>query len=180
MHRRRLRELVQALILERRTTLNRLSDVMGRGLRGSAALRRVLREVDPALQSYWEALLFRRLRRAGLQPEAQIRLDAAGRRCYLDLGFRDIRLGIEVDGFLPHMRRFADDRRRPIPGRLGAPTDRCRAGSGAATGSTSSTEPWTPRIAAGRNCTGLSTTSYVAGSPAARIRTGRGSATPRR
>ena len=28
------------------------------------------------------------------------------------MGFRDIRLGIEVDGFLPHMRRFADDRRR--------------------------------------------------------------------
>ena len=109
---RQLRELVQGLIVDRRTTLDRLRDVTGRGLRGSAALGRVLDELDPAFQSHWEAVLYGRLRRAGLRPEAQIRLDVAGRRCYLDLGFRDIRLGIEVDGFLPHMRRFADDRRR--------------------------------------------------------------------
>ena len=109
---RQLRELVQGLIVDRRTTLDRLREVTGRGLRGSAALGRVLDELDPAFQSHWEAVLYGRLWRAGLRPEAQIRLDVAGRRCYLDLGFRDIRLGIEVDGFLPHMRRFADDRRR--------------------------------------------------------------------
>jgi very-short-patch-repair endonuclease len=112
MQPRQVRELVQGLVIERRTTLARLRDVTGRGLRGSAALGGVLNELDPAFQSHWEAILHRRLRRAGLRPEAQIRLDVAGRRCYLDLGFRDIRLGIEVDGFMPHMRRFADDRRR--------------------------------------------------------------------
>jgi len=112
LQRRQLRDLVQGLLVERRTTLERLFAVPGRGLLGSAALGQVLQELDPSFQSHWEAVLFRRLRRAGLCPEAQIRLDAAGRRCYLDLGFRDIRLGIEVDGFLPHMRRFAGDRRR--------------------------------------------------------------------
>jgi very-short-patch-repair endonuclease len=108
-----LRGLVQALVLERRTTLDRLTRVLGRGHSGSARLRQVVNEMDPRFHSHWEQVLHRALVRAGLAPTAQVALRApSGRRCYIDLGFPDIKLGIEIDGFLPHMRRFASDRRR--------------------------------------------------------------------
>lgn len=44
---------------------------------------------------------------------AQILLvGSRGRRAYLDLGIRAIRLGVEIDAFARHIRRFAADRRR--------------------------------------------------------------------
>lgn len=108
-----LRSLVEALLLARRTTVDRLRDTLRRGVAGSAKLRRLLGELDPAAHSRWELMLYTALRAAGLRPQRQVRLVApGGRRCYLDLAFEDIHLGIEVDGFLPHMRRFAEDRRR--------------------------------------------------------------------
>ncbi|WP_020575957.1 type IV toxin-antitoxin system AbiEi family antitoxin domain-containing protein [Actinopolymorpha alba] len=111
--RRDLRALVQHLVLEQRTTLERLSGVLGRGLSGSAALRQILEEVDPAFQSVWERRLHDALVRRGLRPRPQLSLVApSGRRCYLDLGFPEVRLGVEIDGFLTHMRRFAIGRRR--------------------------------------------------------------------
>jgi very-short-patch-repair endonuclease len=108
-----LRDLVQQLLLDRRTTIDRLRAVLGRGLDGSAALRELLVEIDPACHEYWERLIRRRLARAGVATEPQILLvGSRGRRAYLDLGIRAIRFGVEIDGFASHMRRFAADRRR--------------------------------------------------------------------
>jgi very-short-patch-repair endonuclease len=111
--RRVLRELVQHLFLERRTTLTRLSAVLGRGLSGAAPLRGILEELSPDFHSIWERRLYDALVRRGLRPRCQYTLRSpSGRRCYLDLAFPDAMFGVEVDGFSHHMRRFASSRRR--------------------------------------------------------------------
>lgn len=108
-----LRALIQDLLIERRTTLDRLNAVRGRGLSGSAALNRAIRELDPAHHNFWERVLARALWRVGLRVQPQFLLrSSSGRTCYLDLGLPEICLGIEIDGFLSHVRKFAADRKR--------------------------------------------------------------------
>jgi very-short-patch-repair endonuclease len=108
-----LREVVQHALRRRRTSFAALSATLSRGRVGAAALRRVLEEVGPGYQSVWERRLHVALRRAGvvMQPQVKVKADD-GREAFLDLGIRRLKYGVEVDGFLSHMQRFAADRRR--------------------------------------------------------------------
>jgi hypothetical protein len=108
-----LRDIVQHALRRRRVGEQALLRTLGRGLHGSTALRAVLEELAPGYQAVWEARLHRALLRAGvvLQPQVEV-LAADGRRAYIDLGDRELRFGVEIDGFLNHMARFAADRRR--------------------------------------------------------------------
>jgi very-short-patch-repair endonuclease len=108
-----LRDVVQHALRRRRTSFDALAATLGRGIPGAAALRSVLEEVGPGYQSVWERRLHLALRRAGVDMQPQVKVDAEDGRCaFLDLGIRRLKYGVEVDGFLSHMARFAGDRRR--------------------------------------------------------------------
>lgn len=106
-------EVVQHALRRREVTQQQLLAQLGRGLSGAAALRRVLEEVAPGYQVMWERRLHRRLLKAGVRLTPQTRVVAPdGRTAYLDLGDAGLRFGVEIDGFVNHMARFAADRRR--------------------------------------------------------------------
>jgi very-short-patch-repair endonuclease len=108
-----VRDVVQHALRRRRTSLHELMATLGRGLAGSARLRQVLEEVSPGYQVHWERRLHRALLRRGIRMTPQMKVVAPdGRTAYLDLGIEDLRFGVEIDGFLNHMARFAADRRR--------------------------------------------------------------------
>ena len=46
-----------------------------------------------------------------MKPQAEVRAPD-GRRAFIDLGIEKLKFGVEIDGFLNHMERFAADRRR--------------------------------------------------------------------
>src|SRR3954451_6628208 len=97
----------------REVTLHELIAQLGRGLSGAARLRDVLEEVAPGYQVMWERRLHRALLKAGVRLKPQTKVVAPdGRTAYLDLGDEELRFGVEVDGFLNHMARFAADRKR--------------------------------------------------------------------
>lgn len=108
-----LRDIVQHALRRRRTSFEALTCALGRGLQGSTALRAVLEEVGPGFQVKWERLLHRAVLEEGVRMQPQTLVEAPdGRRAYLDLGIAALRFGVEIDGFLNHMARFAADRRR--------------------------------------------------------------------
>lgn len=93
----RLRRCVTALAAGRRP-LGALPDILGARLEAS--------EVgDSAL----EARALRSLRRAGLPPETQYRVEVAGRRYRLDMAYPEHRVAIEADGWEWHGQRGAFD-----------------------------------------------------------------------
>src|SRR3954451_25495557 len=97
----------------REVTLHELIAELGRGLSGAARLRDVLEEVAPGYQVMWERRLHRALLKSGRRLKPQTKVVAPdGRTAYLDLGDEALRFGVEIDGFLNHMARFAADRRR--------------------------------------------------------------------
>ncbi len=107
------RDVVQHALRRRRTSFTALAGTLGRGLAGSAALRQVLEEVAPGYQVKWERMLHRAVRARGVVMKPQTKVTAPdGRTAYLDLGIEELRFGVEIDGFVNHMKRFAADRRR--------------------------------------------------------------------
>jgi hypothetical protein len=107
------RDVVQHALRRRQVTQDRLLAQLGRGLSGAAALRRILEEVAPGYQVMWERRFHRELLDAGVRLQPQTRVVAPdGRVAYLDLGDEELKFGVEIDGFLNHMARFAADRRR--------------------------------------------------------------------
>jgi very-short-patch-repair endonuclease len=85
------------------TTVPQLSACAERfaGGRNIAIARRLIRWAEPLTESPGESWLRLRILDAGFpRPDAQVRiLDASGRLVYrLDLGYRELRLGLEYDG----------------------------------------------------------------------------------
>ena len=109
----RLRDVVQHALRRRRVSFAALAATLGRGRPGSRALRQVLEEVGPGFQVKWEGMLHRALLKRGVRMRPQTPVRAAdGRRAFIDLGDEELKYGVEIDGFLNHMARFAADRRR--------------------------------------------------------------------
>lgn len=107
------RDVVHHALRRRQVTQDRLLGQLGRGLDGAAALRKILEEVAPGYQVMWERRLHRALLKAGVRLKPQTRVVSPdGRVAYLDLGDEALRFGVEIDGFLNHMARFAADRQR--------------------------------------------------------------------
>jgi hypothetical protein len=108
-----VRDMTQHALRRRLVTFSSLARELGRGLAGAAVLRNVLEEVAPGYQVVWEGRLHAALVAAGVPVEPQVEvLLADGSRAFLDLGDRRLRLGVEVDGLVSHLDRFAADRRR--------------------------------------------------------------------
>lgn len=108
-----LRDMTQHAIRRRIVSWSSLAVELGRGLPGAAVLRNVLEEVAPGYQVVWEGRLHAALRDAGVDVEPQVEVTlAGGSRVFLDLGDRRLKLGVEVDGFVSHLDRFAADRER--------------------------------------------------------------------
>jgi len=108
-----VRDVVQHALRRRQVTYEQLLRELGRGLGGAARLRRILEEVAPGYQVMWERRLHRALLQVGVRLKPQTKVVAPdGRTAYLDLGDEELRFGVEIDGFLNHMARFAADRKR--------------------------------------------------------------------
>lgn len=109
----RLRDVVQHALRRRTVTFEALTSSLGRGQPGARRLRDVLEEVGPGFHSKWERVLHRALLKRGVQMKPQTEVVAPdGRKAFIDLGIEELRYGVEIDGFLNHMARFAADRRR--------------------------------------------------------------------
>src|SRR3954454_5987483 len=107
------RDVVHHALRRRQVTLHELIAQLGRGLSGATRLRDLLEEVAPGYQVMWERRLHRALLKAGVRLKPQTKVVAPdGRTAYLDLGDEELRFGVEIDGFLNHMARFAADRKR--------------------------------------------------------------------
>ena len=112
-HERVVLEVVQHALRRRMVTVDQLVAQLGRGVPGAARLRFVIDELAPGYQAIWERRLHRAVLALGVRLTPQTKVVAPdGREAYLDLGDESIRFGVEVDGFLNHMARFAKDRRR--------------------------------------------------------------------
>ena len=109
----RLRDMVQHTLRRRQVSEQTLVRTLGRGWHGAAAMRRVLEELAPGYQVVWEQRLHRRLLQVGVVLQPQVKVEASdGRKAFVDLGDEQLRFGVEIDGFLNHMARFAADRVR--------------------------------------------------------------------
>jgi hypothetical protein len=108
-----VRDIVQHALRRRQTGFDALMRMLGRGRPGSARLRQVLEEVGPGFQVKWERMVFRAVAARGitLKPQAKV-VAPNGRKAFIDLGIEELKFGVEIDGFLNHMARFAKDRRR--------------------------------------------------------------------
>src|SRR4051794_24170584 len=108
-----VRDIVQHALRRRTTTFASLAATLGRGREGSSTLRAVLEEVGPGFQVKWERMVFRAVLERGVRMTPQTEVIAPdGRKAFLDLGIPELKFGVEIDGFLNHMARFAADRRR--------------------------------------------------------------------
>jgi len=113
VHRDVLRDVVQHALRRRQVGFDALMRTLGRGRPGSASLRAVLEEVGPGFQVKWERMVYRAVAARGIRLKPQARVVAPdGRAAFIDLGIEELRFGVEIDGFLNHMARFAGDRRR--------------------------------------------------------------------
>ncbi len=96
--------------------LHAAADAMS-GRPGNAAMRRHLRESRDMPWSPLERDAHRRLHRARITGwTANLRVELAGRFVYLDIGFRDAKLAVELDGWKYHSGRdmFVADRARDV------------------------------------------------------------------
>jgi very-short-patch-repair endonuclease len=108
-----VRDVVQHALRRRRVSFEALAGSLGRGHPGARLLRGVLEEVGPGFQVKWERILHRALLRRGVRMRPQTPIEAPdGRKAFIDLGIEALKYGVEIDGFLNHMARFAADRRR--------------------------------------------------------------------
>ena len=108
-----VRDMVQHALRRRRITEPQLLAQLGRGRPGAAPMRGILEELAPGYQSMWERRVHRGLLKRGVRLKPQTEVVAPdGRRAFLDLGDEEMRFGVEIDGFLNHMARFAADRKR--------------------------------------------------------------------
>jgi very-short-patch-repair endonuclease len=108
-----VRDVVQHALRRRQVGFAQLTATLGRGLAGSAKLRQVLEEVGPGFQVKWERMVHRAVLRRGIRLKPQAKVEAPGGRvAFIDLGIEELKFGVEIDGFLNHMARFAADRRR--------------------------------------------------------------------
>lgn len=58
-------------------------------------------------------MVYRAVAKRGVRLKPQARVVAPdGREAFIDLGIEELKYGVEIDGFLNHMARFARDRRR--------------------------------------------------------------------
>jgi very-short-patch-repair endonuclease len=111
--RHEVRDIVQHALRRRQVSIAALDRETGPGLAGSRMLRSVLDEVRPGYQVRWERDLHRALLGMGVRMTPQVKVEAPdGRTAYIDLGIARLRFGVEIDGFVVHMDRFEDDRRR--------------------------------------------------------------------
>jgi very-short-patch-repair endonuclease len=108
----RVRDMVQHALRRRTVTFNGLARELGRGRHGAARLRGILSEVAPGFQVVWEGRLYDALLARGVRLTSQLRVEVATGLVYLDLGDQTLRFGVEVDGLVAHLDRFAADRRR--------------------------------------------------------------------
>ena len=108
----RVRDMVHHGIRRRTMTFSGLTAELGRGRHGAARLRAVLAEAAPGYQVVWEGRLHAALRALGVEVSPQVPVAVAGGTRYVDLGNASLRFGVEVDGLVAHLDRFADDRRR--------------------------------------------------------------------
>jgi hypothetical protein len=111
-----VRQLVEELVRSRRTTLSRLRSRCRRGVKGSAALRRVCDELSGGSMDHDVRRLHDALVQRGTtdwEVEARF-VGAGGRSAYADLLHRPTMTAVEVDGLLSHATReqFRTDRRR--------------------------------------------------------------------
>jgi len=112
-HERIVLEVAQHALRRRQVTTDQLVRQLGRGRPGAVNLRKVLEQLAPGYQAMWERRLHRAVLKLGVRLTPQVEVKAPdGRRAFLDLGDEKIKFGVEVDGFLNHMARFAADRRR--------------------------------------------------------------------
>jgi hypothetical protein len=111
-----LLRLVEEALRQRRTTVERLHRRCGRGIAGSARLRRVLAVLDDGAVDRQPRLLRRALERRGVTGlESEVLVPSSlGEVAYLDLVHRASRNAFEVDGWTTHStrERFLGDRRR--------------------------------------------------------------------
>jgi hypothetical protein len=111
-----IRDLVEKLVRERRTTLARLRARGKRGLKGSARVRRVCDELAGGSMDADVRRLKAALEARGVtELEVEVRFTSAdGASAYADLLHRPTMTVFEVDGLLEHTRRgrFRADRRR--------------------------------------------------------------------
>ena len=113
VHRDALRDIVQHALRRRQVDFDALLRTLGRGRPGSASLREILEEVGPGFQVKWERMVYRAVAARGVRLKPQAKVEAPdGRHAFIDLGIEELRFGVEIDGFLNHMARFAGDRRR--------------------------------------------------------------------
>ena len=95
--------LVDAVLLDRRTTSTRLLASCRRGLRGSAGVRQALGARSQDGADARQRLLVRALRAAGVHLRTEVRLEsAAGAVAYLDGLHEPSRRALEVDGASTH------------------------------------------------------------------------------
>jgi very-short-patch-repair endonuclease len=107
------RDVVQHALRRRQVGIEDLTRMLGRGRPGSATLRAVLEEVGPGFQVKWERMVYRAVAARGIRLKPQAHVVAPdGRQAYIDLGIEELKFGVEIDGFLNHMARFAGDRKR--------------------------------------------------------------------
>jgi hypothetical protein len=107
-------ELVEFAIRNRLTTLARLREVCGRGVRGSVLLQDVVAELSTDGVDRWVRRLLRLLDDVGVpRPELEVPVAEDGRvRAYLDGLWRGLRLALEVDDWESHGARDAQERDR--------------------------------------------------------------------
>lgn len=109
-------DAIADLLRLRRTSVPRLAAVTGRGIKGSTALTAALAVAGDGMGSKWERRLARHLVSAG-RPKAvpQLRIEAEnGLVAYVDLAFPEVKLAVEIDGYVAHSRpaEFRYDRVR--------------------------------------------------------------------
>lgn len=111
-----VRELVERVLRDRRSTMSRLRGRCRRGVGGSAAVRRAIDELagtslDAAVRRLQAALTVRGV--SGLRTEVRFE-SAQGASAYVDLLDEHSQTAVEVDGYLTHIERdrFRADRRR--------------------------------------------------------------------
>ena len=103
-----VRGLVNPVVLERRAR-----ELKHPRRPGCAITLRILRELHPELarsRNEWEALVARRAREYGVEPPSlEYEFDLDGRHYIADAAWPALKIALEFDGRVPHMRRVVHD-----------------------------------------------------------------------